>query len=602
MIHEVHSQEELETMCKVLSTLDLFACDTETEEFDKKNNRVSPMHLGLMGTGIVGYDTNNKEYAYYINHSEQLDYSPLTKVLGNRMVIFHNAKFDLQVMRRHGLIKEFSDLNIQDTLLLSHILDENRSHGLKSLAKEVLDKDVDEVITFESVKMPQITKQPFKKIKDEGERVTAYKEALMIWHKKLVQYCIDDCRNTYLLYERFTKEISEDSRLLKIYSELDLPIVKILADMEYRGVRIDENFFKEKAVLCQAKVEELQNSIFKLCGTEFNINSPRQLSIQLSKAGCLLPVTEKGNPSTNSEVLRDLAKGGNELASLVDTYREYYKLLNTYLIPLPKIAIDGIIHCSYNQTGTVTGRFSSSNPNLQNIPTRDDDFNIRQAFTPREQHGFIICDYSQQELRILAYYSKDKRLLDAYKRGEDIHAVVAEIVGCSRAAAKTISFGIAYGRSANGIAVGLGIDFSEAKAILDDYLEQFKGIKEYIDTMSSLVADKQEVTTLIGRPRRFPEYGMDSYKDAGFRRQGINAPIQGSGADIMKIAMRNMYEPLKSINAHLLLQIHDEVIVEAPIDKLEEAKNIVQHYMETALDLGEIPLVAEPKICFYWEK
>ena len=395
----------------------------------------------------------------------------------------------------------------------------------------------------------------------------------------------------------------------KLYRELELPLAQILLDMERTGVCVDTEKFPEFAEKYKRELDELSKEIYRLAGVEFNLNSPFQLSeILFDRLGFDARGAKKnsrGGYSTGAEVLERLAED-HEIARLILRYREIQKLQSTYIDGFrPLVTVDGIIHTTYNQTVTTTGRLSSANPNLQNIPVRTDEGReLRKLFIAREGNMFVDADYSQIELRLLAHFSGCKPLVEAYNAGEDIHAATAaQVFGVAlknvtplmRRRAKTINFGIIYGMSAFGLSKDLGCSASEAQAYIDKYFATYSDVKEYMDGNVRRAREDGFVTTILGRKRYIPEIKAPSYNIRSFgERAAMNMPLQGSAADIIKLAMLGVARRLEAdkLKSQLVLQVHDELILDTPVDEVERAQNALKEEMERAIKLN-VPLVAE---------
>jgi len=404
--------------------------------------------------------------------------------------------------------------------------------------------------------------------------------------------------------------------LLALYDQLEQPLVAILAEMEATGIRVDASYLESMAAEMGARLRTMTEEIYQLAGESFNINSPRQLAaILYDKLGLPVLKRTKTGPSTDADVLEELAAHHSLPAALL-RYRQVAKLMNTYVETLPRLVhpVSGRVHTTFNQTVTATGRLSSAHPNLQNIPVRTDEGRlIRGAFVAGSPDLVLItADYSQIELRVLAHLSGDERLLDAFRRGEDIHVRTAsevfgvpreQVTSAQRAAAKAINFGIVYGISSFGLARGTGLTQEEAQTYIDGYFERYPGVKAYLDR---LVADAYRngfVTTLSGRRRYLPELKSRQWARRQFaERTAMNTPIQGSAADIIKTSMVRLVPRLRSVEprARLLLQVHDELVLECPRETVEPVARAVRDAMERAVPL-DVPLVVEVRVGPNWK-
>jgi DNA polymerase-1 len=399
----------------------------------------------------------------------------------------------------------------------------------------------------------------------------------------------------------------EQRGLGKLYRDIEIPLSGVLARMEREGIRVDRGELGRLSGLMETEISRLTQEIHALAGKEFNISSPQQLGrVLFEDMGLPSPVKYgKGKTiSTAADVLEDLA-GTHEIARKFLEYRQLTKLKGTYVDALPELidASTGRIHTSFNQSGAATGRLSSSNPNLQNIPIKTElGREIRAAFIPRDGWKLVVADYSQIELRLLAHMSKDPVLVEAFRNGEDIHTrTAAEVMGIppllvtadARRAAKAVNFGIVYGISPFGLAAQLGIPRIEAERYILSYFERYAGVKAFIDDTIADVRRTGITRTLLGRERPIPDMNSRNPNARGFaERTAVNSPLQGTAADIIKIAMIRIDRELQKRQARMLLQVHDELVLEAPPDELEEVKALVKREMENAFAL-EVPLLAD---------
>lgn len=409
--------------------------------------------------------------------------------------------------------------------------------------------------------------------------------------------------------------LKADADLWNLYNEVELPLVPVLRDMENAGVRFDVGKLHEAERLLNIELSELEKQIYALVNLEFNINSPRQVGELLFdrlKLDSKAKKSKTGQYSTSEEVLMAL-KERHPVVGLILDYRELKKLTSTYISSLPSyIASDGKIHTTYNQTVTATGRLSSSNPNLQNLPIRSERGKlIREAVIPDEGCLFLSADYSQIELRLLAHMSKDEHLLQAFRSGQDIHAATAariykqpieSITKDQRRKAKTANFGIIYGISAFGLAQQLDCPRSEAKQLIDDYFAAFPGVIRYIESQKEIARQKGYAETLFGRKRYLPDINSQNATVRSFaERNAVNAPIQGTAADIIKMAMVAIHKRLKDENlkAQMIMQVHDELNFNVPVAEVERVREIVVSEMQNAVHLS-IPLIADCGVGRNW--
>lgn len=420
----------------------------------------------------------------------------------------------------------------------------------------------------------------------------------------LAEHIVRKAAALYQLREQMLQELEENEQY-KLFVDLEMPLSFILAEMEYQGVKIDSGRLNSMGLELGERLKEFERNIYELAGTEFNINSPKQLGVVLFEK-LNLPVIKKTKTgySTSADVLEQLAEA-HEIIPQILHYRQLGKLQSTYIEGLKKVIHENTdkVHTRFNQTLTQTGRLSSTDPNLQNIPIRlEEGKKIRQAFIP-SQEGWVIfaADYSQIELRVLAHIANDEKLIDAFNHDMDIHTKTAmdvfhvkaeEVTANMRRQAKAVNFGIVYGISDYGLSQSLGITRKEAGKFIDRYLESFPGVKEYMEEIVRDAKEKGYVTTLLHRRRYIPEITSRNFNLRSFaERTAMNTPIQGSAADIIKLAMIHMAARLQEekLQTKLLLQVHDELIFEAPVDEIEKLKELVPEVMEQAIEL-KVPL------------
>ncbi len=506
----------------------------------------------------------------------------------------HNLKYDLQVLRRAGV--ELRGL-AYDSMLASFVLDPSRrSHGIDALALEFLGQTMTQYTDLTGKGKTQI---PFAEVSVERAAV----------------YCGADSATVLALQLHFAPEL-ERNALVSLLETIEMPLLPVLADMEWTGIAIDGERFTALGDALGHDLAVLQQEIERAAGDKpININSPRQLATVLF--GDLgLPVLKKTKtgPSTDADVLEQLAAMGHELPALILSYRELQKLKSTYVdvLPLEVNRQTGRIHTSFNQVGAQTGRLSSNSPNLQNIPVRTPRGEaIRRGFVPMPGWRFVVADYSQIELRLMAHLSGDPEFIAAFRAGEDIHRQTAAIIfGVDasavtpemRARAKTINFGTIYGQGPFALSRQLGIGQDEAKAFIADYFARFAGVRAYLDRQVDLAREQGYVETLFGRRRYIAEINDRNFNTRSFaERTAQNTPLQGSAADLIKIAMVRLARALRdeALQARLLLQVHDELVVEAPEGEAEQAARVVKREMEHAAELS-VPLVVSIGIGDNW--
>jgi DNA polymerase-1 len=408
----------------------------------------------------------------------------------------------------------------------------------------------------------------------------------------------------------------EQAELLKLYDEIDLPLVPVLARMESAGVEIDRSVLAEMSSRLETEIRKMRREIWGLAGCEFNIGSPKQLSdVLFNKMNLPRPVKYgKGKvTSTAVDVLEGLAEQ-HDIARQVLEYRQLTKLKSTYIDTLPDLLdpATGRLHTTFNQTGTATGRLSSFNPNLQNIPIRTElGREIRAAFTAQPGNVILAADYSQIELRLLAHFSQDELLVEAYRRGDDIHTLTAsQVFGIGpllvtpdhRRQAKVVNFGIVYGLSPFGLSQNLGIDTSEAKRFIEAYFEKYSGVRKFIDSTLEQARREQKVRTLFGRIRPIPDINSKNFQFRGFaERTAVNTPLQGTAADLIKLAMIRIDAAIteREMKSRMTLQVHDELVFEVPEGEVDIMKSLVREHMEQVYPLS-VPLLVEMGIGPNW--
>lgn len=504
-----------------------------------------------------------------------------------------NCKFDLLVLRTAGVTVRGIDF---DTMLASYVLDPGRrSHSLDLLASEFLDHTM---ISYEALCGKGKQELPFDVVPIEQAR----------------DYSCEDADMTWRLHELFGPQL-EQMGMTALFHEIEMPLVSVLADMELAGVSIDVTWFHSLKTRFARERERVEQEIYAEAGEQFNINSNPQLRAILFEK-LQLPIKKKTatGPSTDASVLQELADEGHTLPTLLMEYRELAKLESTYLDTLPALIHprDKRLHTSFNQTVAATGRLSSSDPNLQNIPIRRElGRDIRRGFVPQAGWKFVGADYSQIELRLLAHLSHDPAFVQAFQSGGDIHRETAAIIfgvplgdvtSEMRARAKTINFATIYGQGAHALSRQLKIANAEAKAFIATYFERFRGVREYLDRMVETAKTNGYVETIFHRRRYIPELKDRNFNIRAFgERVATNAPIQGSAADLIKIAMIRIHEALQGsgLQARMLLQVHDELVFECPASEVDALTALVRDRMESAAQL-DVPLLVEVGVGDNW--
>ncbi|MCX5692811.1 MAG: DNA polymerase I [Candidatus Omnitrophica bacterium] len=588
----IASAEDFRDFIGELKTKKEFVLDIETTS-------ERPMEAELVGISFCWKEGE----AYYVAprsapYAKGVDLEAVIKKLkpiledGNIKKIGQNIKYDKLVLSNYGIeVKGIS----YDTMIASYLLNPSRmSHGLDDLAFEYLDHKMTSIDELLGTGKKRITMD-----KVDVEKVSAYS--------------CEDSDVTLRLKNVFEKEIFK-KELESLFNDIELPLVDILGEIEKNGIKIDVDFLKETSSDMEKELSALTKEIYRIAGEEFNINSPKQLSrILFEKLGLPVVKKTKTGASTDVEVLERLSSL-HPLAKELLKYRELSKLKSTYVDALPELINKktGRLHTSFNQAVTATGRLSSSNPNLQNIPIKTEEGRkIRKAFVGEGGNLIMSADYSQIELRILAHLSKDPELLSAFENNRDVHTHTAslifgvnesEVTPEMRVSAKTVNFGIIYGISAFGLSKGLNIDPASAQQFIDSYFERYPAVRVYMEDKIEEARSAGYVTTLFNRRRYIPEI-----KTGGIREQqqaeriAINTPVQGSAADLIKIAMINICRRMKKENLKSLmtLQVHDELVFEVPKDELDKMKELVKEEMEGAVKLS-VPIKASVQYGKNW--
>lgn len=538
--------------------------------------------IDLIGCAIAYKDENEKIQSVYVANKDGL-IEGLKPVFENENLkkYTYNAKNDINILKTIDI--DLKNISF-DTVLASYIKNPNRSHDLNAQALDYINH-----ISFE-------LDFPTKKTK-----------FAQLPQTDLITYAQDNAFSIYKLTQFWLKDLSPEE--LKLHDEVELPLTHILAQMEYDGVALDVDYMSELSEYMTQKAEDLQAKIYEIAGEEFNINSPKQvgevlyekLNIQLKKK------RGKAKPSTNVEVLEELASEYPICRYLID-YRKYTKLRTTYTDALPLLVSlkDRRIHTTYNQTVTATGRLSSSNPNLQNIPIRTEEGNkLRNAFIAENENDFILSsDYSQIELRLLAHVSGDENLISAFNSDVDVHSLTAskvfdvpveQVTKEMRYKSKAVNFGIIYGQTRYGLAKALDIPAQEAQNFIDKYFMTYPKVKDYMENTVAFAYEHGFVETIFGRKRYLPELASPNRMIKEFaERAAINQPLQGTAADLIKMAMINVDKVFKENNlkSKMVMQVHDELVFEVVADELEQVKTLVKQEMQNVANL-KVPLLVD---------
>ena len=564
----------------------IFALDTETTSLVARHAKLVGVSLSCMAGQACYIPVGHVE-------GKQLDMTPVLFALSGLFadrdltMVGHNLKYDLTILETVGLLPQ---CRLADTMLMSYVLDAAAGrHDMDSLAKRLLGV---ETTSYEDVC-------------GKGAKQIRFDEVAL---ESASHYASEDADITLRLYNQFVERLNQVPSLQSIYQELELPVMQILREMENHGALLDVDILNAQSVTLGVRLEQLESEAQALAGRPFNLASPKQLQ-EILFDELQLPVlkkTPKGAPSTNEEVLQELALD-YPLPKLLIEHRSLSKLKGTYTDRLPGDCdpADGRVHTSFHQAVTSTGRLSSSDPNLQNIPIRTEEGRrIRKAFIAPDGWSVMAADYSQIELRIMAHLSGDKSLVDAFARGDDIHrATAAEVFDLEpmfvtdeqRRRAKAINFGLIYGMSAFGLARQLGIERAEAAAYIDRYFERYPGVRHYMDSTRAMAHEKGYVETVFGRRLTLPDiHARQVPVRQAAERAAINAPMQGTAADIIKRAMLRVHQALATSNlgCHLLLQVHDELVFEVRDRDLDPARQLIRLEMEAAAELS-VPLVVD---------
>ncbi|NDC77960.1 MAG: DNA polymerase I [Chitinophagia bacterium] len=594
--HEYHTVEGAEALASLVSTLMLqqeVCFDTETTGLDANN------------TELVGLSFACKQgEAWYVPCPADKDatreiLSVLAPVFARQDIrwVGQNLKYDMLVLRWYGyqLAGE-----VFDTMVAHYVIEPEGKRSMDLLSAQYLG--------YEPV---PITELIGKKGKGQGTMRDVEVE-------KVREYAGEDADITLQLKYVFLPKLSE-KEVEKVFYEVDNPLVKVLADMEYEGVAIDVGFLNEYSKELDREAKLAENKVFQAAGVRFNLASPRQLGEVLFEKLKLDPNAKKtktGQYATGEDVLLKLAHN-NPIVEDILAFRELTKLKSTYVDTLPQLINpkSGRVHTSYAQAVAVTGRLASNNPNLQNIPVRTDrGKEIRKAFIPRDSnHVLLSADYSQIELRIVAAISGDPNMCEAFRQGKDIHTATAarvygvpeeEVTKEQRYKAKSVNFGIIYGQGAFGLADNLGISRSEAKAIIDNYRKEFAGITSYMDDTIAFAREKGYVQTLMGRKRWLRDINSSNFTVRGFaERNAINSPIQGSAADMIKMAMIRIHREMRrcGMKSRMIMQVHDELVFDVVADEKDAMRSLVVDNMAAALPLpNEVPVLAEAGFGLNW--
>jgi len=593
----ITTKKDAEKLAEKLNKTSLFVFDTETDS-------LNPFELNILGASFsikagegyfVAIDPGSRIFSDGKKRLPVDDFKKLFKpLLENKKIkkVCQNGKFDISVMRSLGIgVTNF----YFDTMVASYIIDPDQRHGMDNLSEKYL--------SYQPIPLSEL-------IGEKKDPTKIYDVEI----EKLSDYAAEDADITFQLYQILSEEIKK-ANLEKVAYEVDFPLVPVLEDMEYEGVKIDkaalDNFSKELQIL----IKDYTKKIHKIAGEEFNISSPKQLQVILfEKLGLASGRKTKTGFSTDARALENL-RGEHEIVDIILDYRQVTKLKSTYSDALPNLINPktGRVHTDFNQTIAATGRLSSINPNLQNIPIRTElGKEIRKAFVPRDKNFVLLsADYSQIELRLLAAICKDPALIKAFKKGEDIHRSTAALVFMvdpkdvtpdMRRKAKEVNFGILYGIGPFGLKTRLGIPQSHAKEIIELYFKTFKNVRSYMDDSVKKAQEKGYSETLLGRRRFLRNINSNNRVVRQFEeRVAINMPIQGTAADMIKLAMIKIHNELEKRKAKtkMVLQVHDELLFDAHKDEVDDLRPMIKEIMETAMPV-DVPILVETGVGDNW--
>lgn len=589
--HLITKPEERKELLALLLAQKQVCFDTETTSIDA-------LHADLVG---LSFSYKARE-AFYV--AVPLNFEEAKAIVTEFLPFFqntaiekiaHNIKYDLKVLNRYGIKVEAP---LFDTMIAHYLINPESKQNMDFLAEFYLNYQPISIETLIG-----------KKGKGQGNMGDLQPE-------EISDYACEDADITYQLKQLFEPEIQKE-HLKELFYDMEMPLVEVLKEMEQEGIAIDVAGLNEYSKQLEITLIDLEKGIKAEAGMDFNVDSPKQLGdvlFDVLKISSKAKKTKTGQYATSEDILQKHEKD-HPIIPMILQYRQLRKLKSTYVDPLPTMtdAVDGRIHTSFMQTVTATGRLSSNNPNLQNIPIRSENGReIRKSFIPRNTDFTLMAvDYSQIELRIIAALSKDAAMIEAFKSGHDIHKATAakvfhvqldEVTREQRSAAKAVNFGIIYGQSAFGLSQNLGISRTEAKGIIDSYFEQYSTIKNYMDGAVTQAREKGYVETIMQRRRYLPDINSSNAVVRGFaERNAVNAPIQGSAADIIKMAMVAVYRAMQQqdLKSKMILQVHDELVFDVHLSEKEKMKTLVKEAMENAINLV-VPMEVELQFGDNW--
>ncbi|MFK5222046.1 DNA polymerase I [Glaesserella parasuis] len=615
----VNSPELFTKWLAKLQMAELVAVDTETDNLDAmqanlvgisfglengeacyiplahKGKIAQPTQVDLFGESEAELDEIEALLPNQLNKADCL--AQLKPILENPNIrkIGQNIKYDLTIFARYGI--ELQGVAF-DTMLQSYTLDSTGRHNMDNLAERYLGHQT----------------IPFEELAGKGKHQLTFDQIEL---DKATEYAGEDAEITMKLHQLLWSELQKTPELVKLFEQIEMPLVSVLSRVERNGVLIDPAKLLAHSVEIEQRLKELETLVHQEAGEVFNLASTKQLQeILFNKLGLpILKKTPKGAPSTNEEVLEELAQMGHQVPVLLIEHRGLSKLKSTYTDKLPQMinAQTGRVHTSYHQAVTATGRLSSSDPNLQNIPIRNEQGRrIRQAFIARDGYVILAADYSQIELRIMAHLANDANMIKAFAEGKDIHrSTAAEIFGVSleavtseqRRSAKAINFGLIYGMSEFGLANQLGISRTDAKKYMELYFQRYPAVQQFMLDIREKAAEKGYVETLFGRRLYLPEINSSNQmRRKAAERVAINAPMQGTAADIIKVAMIGIDQAVRNCeDIAMIMQVHDELVFEVKADRVEHYTQLIKAEMEKAIEL-KVPLIAEVGVGSNWDE
>ena len=579
----IDNEDKISELIQILLTKKILSLDTETTGTD-------PIDAELVGMSF-SYTENQAFYVPVPQNREKAQelvnkFKPVFENAAT-LKIGQNIKYDMIVLANYGIRLRGQ---MFDTMIAHYVLQPELHHGMDYLAEIYLN--------YETIKIEELI----------GHKGKSQKNMRDLAPENIYKYACEDADVTLKLKNILAKEL-EKNQMNNLFYSIEMPLVPVLAYMEKNGVRIDTDSLKETSEHFTSRMKQIEEEVHQIAGTDFNIASPKQVGEVLFDKLKIVDKAKKtktGQYVTSEDVLESL-RGKHEIVGKILEHRGLKKLLGTYVDALPKLINPktGHIHTSFNQTVTATGRLSSSNPNLQNIPIRNEDGKeIRKAFIPDEGCEFFSADYSQIELRIMAHLSEDPHLIEAFQKNQDIHAATAakiykekieNVTREQRNKAKTANFGIIYGISVFGLAERLNVDRKEAKALIDGYFSNYPNVKMYMETSIQSAKEKGYIETIFKRKRFLPDINSHNAVVRGYaERNAINAPIQGSAADIIKVAMIRIYQRFQeeNIRSKMILQVHDELNFSVYPEEKERVQQIVLTEMESAYQM-KVPLKAD---------